>query len=463
MTSSMPLRARICTLFLAAALVGLAACGPDGSGGPPTGSSIMGRSTMTAQQIGNWFRSNGKTANLPWGLTVDGLAQLFIEEGSAANVRGDVAFAQTIIETGWLSFPSYGQVHPADFNYAGLGACNSCSGGYTFPDARTGVRAQMELLRGYADRSFYSALLNPPMSYRGIAPNWTDLNGRWAVPGTTYGQGILSMYQNMLIGAGLPGNCPADGLSFPSGVNCPANLAQPGRAVASNPLGGYYTLSGDGTVTPRGGAPDYGSAHFGWDIARDIAVMPDGHGYAVLDGYGALHLFGSATALGPLGGPYWNGWDIARSVAISSTGHGYAVLDGWGALHSFGDAPTLTPQYWQGWDIARSLQFTPDNGGVFVLDGWGVIHTAGTATVPAGGPYWQGWDIARDFVVYASGTPDKWGFAVLDGWGVIHAVNIWWRGAPDRFSSLMSDRWRGITFVAGNYVGVRNDGTSATG
>ena len=91
---------------------------------------------MTATQIGNWFRVNHKTANLPWGLTVDGLAQLFIEEGSAANVRGDVAFAQTIIETGWLSFPSYGQVHPGDYNYAGLGACNSCNGGHTFPDAR---------------------------------------------------------------------------------------------------------------------------------------------------------------------------------------------------------------------------------------------------------------------------------------------------------------------------------------
>jgi hypothetical protein len=457
----MTLRARICTLVLAAALIGLAACDNASSG--PTGASIRGGSMMTAQQIGNWFRSNHKTANLPWGLTVDGLAQLFIEEGSAANVRGDVAFAQTIIETGWLSFPSYGQVHPGDYNYAGLGACNSCHGGHTFPDARTGVRAQMELLRGYADRNFHSSLLSPPMSYRGIAPNWTDLNGRWAVPGTTYGQGILSMFQNMLMGAGLPGNCPADGLSFPSGFNCPANLAQPGRAVASNPLGGYYVLNGDGTVTARGGAPYYGSPHFGWDIARDIAVMPGGHGYAVLDGYGAFHLFGTATALSQLGGVYWNGWDIARSVAISSSGNGYAVLDGWGGVHAFGDAPRLTPQYWKGWDIARSLQFTPDNRGVFVLDGFGAIHMAGTARLPAGGPYWNGWDIARDFVVYTSSTRDNWGFAVLDGFGGIHAVNIWWRSLPRRFSSLSSDRWRGITFAGGNYVGVRNDGTTAVG
>jgi N-acetylmuramoyl-L-alanine amidase len=30
---------------------------------------------------------------------------------------------------------------------------------------------------------------------RGSAKNWTDLNGKWAVPGTTYGQSILSVYK----------------------------------------------------------------------------------------------------------------------------------------------------------------------------------------------------------------------------------------------------------------------------
>ena len=32
---------------------------------------------------------------------------------------------------------------------------------------------------------------------RAIAPLWTDLNGRWAVPGTTYGQAILSHFDNL--------------------------------------------------------------------------------------------------------------------------------------------------------------------------------------------------------------------------------------------------------------------------
>ena len=29
---------------------------------------------------------------------------------------------------------------------------------------------------------------------RGIAPQWTDLNGRWAVPGAGYGESILLDY-----------------------------------------------------------------------------------------------------------------------------------------------------------------------------------------------------------------------------------------------------------------------------
>ena len=36
------------------------------------------------------------------------------------------------------------------------------------------------------------------------------------------------------------------------------------------------------------------------------------------------------------GGPYWHGWDIARGVAILPDGSGGFVLDGFGGLHPFG-------------------------------------------------------------------------------------------------------------------------------
>ncbi len=38
-----------------------------------------------------------------------------------------------------------------DNNFAGIGACDSCAGGDRFANAREGVRAQIQLLRFYAD------------------------------------------------------------------------------------------------------------------------------------------------------------------------------------------------------------------------------------------------------------------------------------------------------------------------
>ena len=95
-----------------------------------------------------------------------------------------------------------------------------------------------------------------------------------------------------------------------------AALRQPGRAVATRDSG-YYVLSGTGFVGAYNGAPSFGSPSFNFDIARDIAMMPDGAGYIVLDGYGGLHKYGSARqgAMRNLPSPgYWPGWDIARSL-----------------------------------------------------------------------------------------------------------------------------------------------------
>ena len=76
---------------------------------------------------------------------------------------------------------------------------------------------------------------------------------------------------------------------------------------------GLLRLNGNGTVTAVG-VPFFGNDVFPWDIARDIQVTPDGQGYVVLDGLGAVHPYGSAQL--PAGSyPYWPGWDVARSLA----------------------------------------------------------------------------------------------------------------------------------------------------
>ena len=67
-----------------------------------------------------------------------------------------------MLETGSFSYPAGGQVRGTDNNFAGMGACDSCNGGNRFPDARTGVRAQLQQLRVYADATLTNAALNPP-------------------------------------------------------------------------------------------------------------------------------------------------------------------------------------------------------------------------------------------------------------------------------------------------------------
>ena len=118
------------------------------------------------------------------------LAAYFIAEGAAEGVAGDVAFIQSIVETGWFRFG--GVVPPSANNFAGLGATGTNSLPAAFPDAHTGVRAQIQHLRAYADPSAVTCTM-PPLHHpcvdprfglvlpKGRARTWNQMgNGNWA-------------------------------------------------------------------------------------------------------------------------------------------------------------------------------------------------------------------------------------------------------------------------------------------
>lgn len=213
------------------------------------------------------------------------------------------------------------------------------------------------------------------------------------------------------------------------------------RAVALLPDGsGGYMLDGFGGLHPFGTAgPAPASAYWrGWDIARDIVLLPGStasapQGY-VLDGFGGIHPFGGAPAT--VGTPYWKGWDIAKRMVLLSDGSGGYVLDGWGGLHPFAVGnnpmpPAVTTAYWRGWNIARDVALTPgstaSNLSGVTLDGFGGIHPFGSARAVQGAiAYWPSWDIARGVRLSPQSTaaqPQGW---VLDGYGGLHAFG----GAP---------------------------------
>ncbi len=109
----------------------------------------MGPNILTADQITAWYQSKHKTFAVP-GISVHDLAQLFLWEGASENVRGDIAFAQSIVETGYFGYVG-SIVKASNYNFAGMGACDSCNSGRQFPSPRIGARVQVQDLRNYAD------------------------------------------------------------------------------------------------------------------------------------------------------------------------------------------------------------------------------------------------------------------------------------------------------------------------
>lgn len=178
----------------------------------PLSPSILGTPLLSGPDLAAWFASTGHTAN-----TTVPMAQLaadYATAGTATGVRSDVAFAQSIVETGYFSFPAGGQLTAADNNFAGIGACDSCAHGWHFPDAQTGVSAQLQLLEAYASPKPVATPLIGSVGVGGCCPDWMALAGKWATS-TAYGISIMTVYQQMLAWA-IPQHLLAAGLTAPA-------------------------------------------------------------------------------------------------------------------------------------------------------------------------------------------------------------------------------------------------------
>jgi hypothetical protein len=65
---------------------------------------------------------------------VEDFARWFIEEGQAEGIRGDIAFAQAVLETG--GFANNDSVLAN--NFSGIGHCDTCESGWRFPSPQMG-------------------------------------------------------------------------------------------------------------------------------------------------------------------------------------------------------------------------------------------------------------------------------------------------------------------------------------
>lgn len=157
---------------------------------------IMGATSVTAAQLVAYYKASGSVYPQIYndlGVNLESFVNLYISECNAEGVRAEVAFAQAMLETGNLQFG--GDVKPAQFNFAGLGATGGVPGydfaavyGYTKAGLQTGIRGHVQHLKCYAS----SAALNQTK----VDPRWNDslrlravsveeLAGTWAAD-TTY-------------------------------------------------------------------------------------------------------------------------------------------------------------------------------------------------------------------------------------------------------------------------------------
>lgn len=155
------------------------------------------------------------------------IAAAYTTIGSLAGVGNLIPFAQGVHETGWFSswwFVEHnnpagigvtGRKQPGDPNtpprdgvWQWYGRERQWRQGFHFDTVAAGVLAQIAHLLAYAGTDAqlaetqrwllpFDVRLTAMGSARGKAPTWVGLNGKWAVPGKTYGQKILEIAERL--------------------------------------------------------------------------------------------------------------------------------------------------------------------------------------------------------------------------------------------------------------------------
>ena len=131
---------------------------------------ITGDSSVTVEQMVNYYKKSGKpypaeALKAGGAATIEEFCQIYYEECETEGIKAEVAFIQSMIETGFLQFG--GSVKIEQFNFAGLGATGNGVSGNSFENVRMGIRAHVQHLKCYANTE--------PLKNECVDPRW----GAW--------------------------------------------------------------------------------------------------------------------------------------------------------------------------------------------------------------------------------------------------------------------------------------------
>ena len=169
----------------------------EGGFAEDTLTAIMGKAVATADQMKSYLKK--KNPSVPQ--SVLDMIPLYLSEGEAEGVRGDIAFAQSCLETGNFTF-SGSAVTLSQNNFCGLGVTQRGKTGLSFDTPQLGIRAQIQHLKAYASTDkLRNERIDPRFRYvtRGCAPyvEWLgqkeNPQGKGWAAGEKYGEKILSI------------------------------------------------------------------------------------------------------------------------------------------------------------------------------------------------------------------------------------------------------------------------------
>lgn len=163
---------------------------------------IMGKAVATAEQM----RQYVKKKNPSVAQSVLDMVPLYLSEGETEGVRGDIAFAQSCLETGNFGF-SGSAVTLGQNNFCGMGVISNEKKGNSFDSPQMGIRAQVQHLKAYAcTEGLVNPKIDPRFRYvtRGCAPyvEWLGIpenpQGKGWAAGAGYGMKILDILRAVI-------------------------------------------------------------------------------------------------------------------------------------------------------------------------------------------------------------------------------------------------------------------------
>ena len=227
--------------------------GGDAAPGGVSGTKIMGEAVATADQMRTYLKAkNPKVVQ-----SVLDMVPLYLSEGAAEGVRGDIAFAQSCLETGNFSFAG-SAVTLEQNNFCGMGVTANGMKGNSFATPQLGIRAQVQHLKAYASTEpLKNECIDPRFKYvaRGCAEvvEWLgqkeNPQGKgWAIS-AGYGEKIIAILNAILATAGGAAPTPT-----PTAVPFLVKVSTPDLRIRTGPgtntaKTGKYTGVGVFTIT----------------------------------------------------------------------------------------------------------------------------------------------------------------------------------------------------------------------